>query len=200
MAEAVPAVPVSRQGAWTLGPRRFRAHSCCRYNSFIAIWRYLIVSISFISLMPFTATASVEEVAQALGLHPVAVRTRIKDGRLSAVRIGRGYRVRIDSVNALLEGRHAPQSARTPMAVPTEGILGIPLPLLTPMEREIVAQCRLQLQNPDPQVSDRARQEVHRLEMLANQREISLRTTYGLSLPKQSQPIAHKALVYEDLF
>lgn len=64
----------------------------------------------------------------ALGLNPPAIRHRIITGELAAARVGRRWRVHIDSVNALLVAkiptRNSPLPVRRWAAMPTK----LPLP------------------------------------------------------------------------
>lgn len=61
-----------------------------------------IISYQGMSIIP---TVSVEEAGVALGLGPVSIRQRIKTEVLSAARVGRAWRVHVDSINAILSGR-----------------------------------------------------------------------------------------------
>lgn len=58
--------------------------------------------------MPIIETVSVEQAGAALGVGPASVRQRIKAGSLSAVKVGRGWRVHLTSLNAILAGSAAP--------------------------------------------------------------------------------------------
>lgn len=134
--------------------------------------------------MSFTATASVEEVATALGLRPVAVRQRIKAGTLSAVRIGRSWRVNSDSVNALLGQPPAVEQPKPPPPPPlAESVLLIPLPPYTLDEREAVTRYEAQLNHPDPDRRAAAERELWRLKKVVLDREFELRTNYGIPRP-----------------
>jgi len=63
--------------------------------------------------MPVIETVSTEEAGAALGVGPASIRQRIKDGRLSAVRVGRGWRIHLASLNAILAGTEAPIARST---------------------------------------------------------------------------------------
>src|SRR5713226_3581492 len=55
---------------------------------------------------------TIQETAQMLKVSPITVRRFIADGRLAAVRVGRGVRVRKEAVDQLAEPV-APRSAKT---------------------------------------------------------------------------------------
>lgn len=61
-----------------------------------------------LSSMPVIETVSTEEAGVALGVVPATIRERIRNGSLSAVKIGRGWRVHLSSLNAILAGSAAP--------------------------------------------------------------------------------------------
>lgn len=60
-------------------------------------------------------TVSTEEAGAALGVGPASVRQRIKDGTLSAVRVNRGWRIHLTSLNALLSGVGSPAATAVPV-------------------------------------------------------------------------------------
>lgn len=55
-------------------------------------------------MLSIIATVSTEEAAVALGIRPPTVRAFIKSGKLAAARIGKSWRVGVESINALLAG------------------------------------------------------------------------------------------------
>lgn len=64
--------------------------------------------------MPIIETVSVEQAGAALGVGPATIRLRIKGGTLSAVKVGRGWRVHSTSLNALLSGSSSPSASLAP--------------------------------------------------------------------------------------
>jgi excisionase family DNA binding protein len=56
-------------------------------------------------------TLSTEEAGIALGVVPATIRERIRNGSLSAVKVGRGWRVHLASLNALLNGSSSPAAS-----------------------------------------------------------------------------------------
>jgi excisionase family DNA binding protein len=154
--------------------------------------------------MQFTATASVEEVAAALGLRPVAVRQRIKAGTLSAVRIGRAWRVHTDSVNALLgkpqptaatptPPASAPQSTSVPPPEhrPTKLRPGSPewvqwhMDIFDASDAPWIEKYTWELGSSDPQVASNAQ---YQLSMFKASRERMLKQLNGQLVPKPETP------------
>jgi excisionase family DNA binding protein len=73
-----------------------------------------------LSSMVIIPTVSTEEAGAALGVVPATIRERIRNGSLSAVKVGRGWRVHSTSLNALLSGSGTPSasSVSRPAVVP----------------------------------------------------------------------------------
>lgn len=63
--------------------------------------------------MPVIETVSVQQAGAALGVGPASIRQRIKAGQLSAVRVGRGWRIHLTSLNAILAGSQPPAAHST---------------------------------------------------------------------------------------
>lgn len=101
-------------------------------------------------------TLSSEEAASALGVRPSTIRNLIKNGRLAAVRIGRSWRIYVDSINALL-GAPAPTSAAPVASSPAEhASASKPSPSATPSAQGIPAIASPDLpiftRDDDPQI------------------------------------------------
>ena len=63
-------------------------------------------------VVPAELTVSTRGAALVLGFHPEHVRRLIRSGRLRAVRASGDYRLRVDDLWPLLEGRHRPPGHR----------------------------------------------------------------------------------------
>jgi excisionase family DNA binding protein len=73
-------------------------------------------------MLGIIATVDSDQAALALGIKPPTVRKLIREGRLAATRFGRGWRIGVDSINALLSGAKtsvpAPTSQCNPVSSP----------------------------------------------------------------------------------
>ena len=63
-------------------------------------------------VVPADLTVSTRGAASVLGFHPEHVRRLIRSGRLRAVRAGGDYRLLVDDLWPLIEGRHRPPGRR----------------------------------------------------------------------------------------
>ena len=63
-------------------------------------------------VVPAELAVSTRDAASVLGFHPEHVRRLIRTGRLSAMRAGGDYRIRVDDLWPLLETKHGPPGRR----------------------------------------------------------------------------------------
>lgn len=118
--------------------------------------------------MQLIETLSVNEVGAALGLRSASVRLRIQAGQLAAVKVGRGWRVHVESVNALLKCVHQPKPAASqasldtfppeaqpthlPIEPPVAKPSGQPRPIFDDSDMRWIQRFRSQLLDADPAV------------------------------------------------
>jgi excisionase family DNA binding protein len=116
--------------------------------------------------MPVIETVSTEEAGAALGVVSATIRERIKNGSLSAVKVGRGWRIHLTSLNVLLTGSgrpSAPPASRPAVATEHKQAPASPVqndgPRLTSSALLVAADRSSTVQNdpaaqPPPVVSD----------------------------------------------
>jgi len=133
---------------------------------------------SMIRHMPVIETISTVETAAALGLKPATVRLHIKSGDLAAVRIGRSWRIGVDSVNALLAGANlksevvtsAPVVTSQPAAVSVQSIqpqAKASVPAFDASDLRYIAGYRAELLHSNPAIVENAKYQLSMFEKRA---------------------------------
>ena len=98
---------------------------------------------SILSFMMVIPTISTEQAGAALGVGPASIRQRIKAGTLSAVKVGRGWRIHMASLNAILAGSQPPAahaSSATSVVVSPETPCPSPSPTTSSASPPVVCQ------------------------------------------------------------
>ena len=103
--------------------------------------------------MPVIETVSTEEAGAALGVGPASIRQRIKAGTLSAVRVGRGWRIHLASLNAILAGSQPP-TAQSPAVTTVVSEPMKPRPSPSPTTSSAPPSVVLQPAIPAPPAAD----------------------------------------------